>query len=535
MTTDLLLLNGKIWTGAPRQPWAEALAVSGGVITAIGSNVEVATKKQAHTKTLDLGGKTVLPGFIDNHTHFMTGGFQLLSVNLRGSATPGDFARRIADKVKNLPKQRWLTGGGWNHELWAPARLPAKELIDRVTPRNPVFVTRLDLHMGLANSYALKLAKIDRDTPNPPGGQIERNPVTGEPTGILKDAAMDLVTSVIPAPSNQEYEDALNAAMHHAASFGITSIQDITSWPEWEAYRRLHQAGRLTVRIYARTPIPAWEKQLDILMQQGNGDQWLRLGGVKGFIDGALGSGTALMFDPFDDEPENSGLLFDQMLPEGIMQERAQAANQAGLPVSIHAIGDKANHLLLQMYREIAAQPGSSLRGLRIEHAQHIRPDDIKAIGALGLAVSMQPVHLLDDGHWAERRIGPARAQTTLACRSFIDAGAKVSFGTDWPVAPLNPLLGIYAATTRNVDKNRFPEGWIPPQKISLTEAVQAYTLGSAYAEFAEHYKGSLEPGKLADMAVLSQDIFTIDPDAIPATEILYTFVNGSIVYQSPT
>lgn len=529
MDIDFLLLNGRIWTGNPDYPWAEALAAANGKITAVGTVDSLKTEAGPHTKILDAGGRLVLPGFIDNHTHFVTGGFHLLSVNLRGSHSPDDLACRIAEKAKNLPSGHWITGGGWNHELWSSARLPHRSAIDPVTPNNPVFVTRLDLHMGLANSLALKLAGIDKNTPNPPGGFIERQADTGEPTGILKDAAMDLVASVIPKPSEDEYTQALSAAMKHAASLGITSIQDISSWDDWNTYRRFWENGWLTLRVFARTPIPEWERQFEAILDQGYGDEWLKFGGVKGFVDGALGSGTALMFEPYDDEPDNTGLFFDQMYPEGIMKQRARLANQAGLPVSIHAIGDRANHLLLDMYEEIMRETNTGSQGLRVEHAQHLLAEDIQRLGNLGFTVSMQPVHLLDDGSWAERKLGAKRSATTLACRSLLDAGAKVTFGTDWPVAPLNPLLGIYAAVARKPADSS--ASWIPNERITVEEAVRAYTVSGAAAEFADHLKGTLEPGKLADLIILSHNIFAVDTDTIAQTEVLHTILNGKLIY----
>jgi predicted amidohydrolase YtcJ len=527
---DFLLLNGRIWTGNPCQPWAEAVAAASGTIVALGNTSELQTLANSRTKVIDAGNRLVLPGLIDNHTHFVTGGFHLLSVDLRSAASAKEFAGRIADKARTMPVGRWLTGGGWNHELWSPARLPAKDLIDACAPDHPVFVTRMDLHMGLANSRALAIAGIDRNTPNPAGGYIERDPATGEPTGIVKDAAMDLVTAKIPKPSEAEFNQALAAALKHSAALGITSIQDITSWEDWMTMRRFRENGWLTVRIYARTPIPEWERQLDVILEQGTGDEWLKLGGVKGFVDGALGSGTALMLQPYDDEPGNAGLLYEQMYPEGIMTRRATSAIEAGLPVSIHAIGDSANRLLIDMYQAIMAETKTSSRGLRVEHAQHLHPTEIERIGKLGFVASMQPVHLLDDGSWAERRLGPVRSATTIACRSLLDAGARVTFGTDWPVAPLDPMLGIYAAVTRK--PTGVSSAWHPEQRITVEEAVKAYTTTGAYAEFSEHTKGSLEPGKVADMVILSQDIFSVEPDAIPETKVVFTILNGKVIYQ---
>ena len=428
MDTDFLLLNARIWTGNPLQPWADALAAANGRITAVGATAELKQLAQQHTTVIDAQGRLTLPGFIDNHTHFITGGFHLLNGNLRDTHSTQETDSR----------------------------------------------------------------------------------------GAIK-------------PSEDGSAAALSAAMKHAASLGITSIQDISSWDDWAVYRRFWENGWLTLRIYARTPIPAWEQQVDMRLEHGSGDEWLKLGGVKGLVDGALSSGTALMHEPFDDEPGNSGLLFEQMFPEGIMKQRATMAAQAGLPVSIHAIGDRANTILLNMYEEMLSASVSSPRALRIEHAQHLLPADIARIGLWGFTVSMQPVHLLDDGSLAQRRIGAKRAQTTFACRSLLDAGAKVTFGTDWPLAPLNPLLGIYAAVTRTPAGGKGP--WIPEQAITVEEAVRAYTVQNAYAEFADHVKGTLEPGKLADLIVLSQDIFLVEAEAIPHTKVLYTVLNGKILY----
>jgi len=528
---DLVILGAKIWTGNPRQPYAEALAIGGERILAVGASADVRTMMGPKTQVLELKGRLVLPGFIDNHTHFVNGGFQLLSVDLRDARDPQEFARRIAERAKALPPGRWITGGNWDHELWPGAPLPRKEWIDPYTPNTPVFVTRLDGHMGLANSLALRQAGITRETPDPPGGTIVRDPQTGEPTGILKDAAMSLVYRVIPEPSDREYDEALRAALREAARFGVTSIQDITEWAHWPVYRRARERGELTVRVYARTPITQWERQRDLVAREGAGDEWLRLGGFKGFVDGSLGSTTALFFEPYTDAPHTNGLLHSQMFPEGIMKQRIAAADRAGFQCSIHAIGDKANALVLDIFEEVVRENGPRDRRFRIEHAQHLRPQDIPRMARLGVIASMQPYHAIDDGRWAEKRIGRERCKTTYAFRSLLDAGVRVTFGSDWTVAPLNPLLGIYAAVTRRTLDGKNPNGWFPEQKITVEEAVRAYTVSGAYAEFAEHQKGSLEVGKLADLVVLSRDIFTIPPDEIPQVEVLLTIVGGKIVY----
>jgi predicted amidohydrolase YtcJ/beta-lactamase class A len=526
---DFALLNGRIWTGDPKQPWAQALAARGDRIIAVGPTAEIQKLAATGARTIDLEGQLALPGFIDGHTHFINGGFQLLSVDLRDARTQQEFARRIREHARKLGAGRWITGGDWDHELWPGAPLPIRELIDGDTAQNPVFVTRLDGHMGLANSVALRLANITKDTKDPPGGTIVRDPKTGEPTGILKDAAQGLVLARIPNPSDAESDEALRAALAEAARVGVTSIQDITSWNQYAVYKRFGDNGRLTVRVYARTPMSQWKRQADLAGRQGTGDSWLRLGGLKAFMDGSLGSTTALFFDVFNDAPKTSGLMADDNLPEGTLEKNIRDADKAGLQCSIHAIGDRANNILLNYFEKVQRDNGPRDRRFRIEHAQHLLAADIQRLAKLGVIPSMQPYHAIDDGRWAEKRIGPARIKTTYAFRSLVDAGAKIEFGSDWTVAPLSPILGIHAAVTRETIDGKNPEGWVPEQKISVEEAVRAYTSTAAYAEFAEREKGSLEPGKLADVVVLSQDIFRIKPDDIPKTKVVYTIVGAKL------
>jgi hypothetical protein len=528
---DLALINGKIWTGNRQQPMAEALAVRGERIVAIGSYDQVRGFISGHTRLIDVQGKLALPGFIDNHTHFINGGFQLLGINLRDAKDEQVFIQRLAQKAASLAGGQWITGGEWDHERWPGAALPRKEWIDAVTSRTPLFVTRLDMHMGLANSLALRLAGITKATPDPPGGTIVRDPITKEPTGILKDAAMDLVWRVIPSPSDDEKDNAMRAGLKEAARLGVTTIQDITLWSDWPIYQRFYERGELTVRVYARTPIAHWEQQRDLRDRQGAGDEWLRLGGVKGFVDGSLGSTTALFCQPYNDAPATRGLLHQDMIPEGIMKQRIAAADQAGLPISVHAIGDQANQILLDIYEQVIRENGPGDRRFRIEHAQHLRAEDIPRLARLGIIASMQPYHAIDDGRWAEKRLGYERCQTAYAVRSLLDAGAVVTFGSDWNVAPLNPLLGIYAAVTRRTLDGKNPQGWRPEQRITVEEAVRAYTANGAYAEFADKEKGSLEVGKFADIVVLSKNIFSMSPNTIPETRVLYTVVGGKVVF----
>jgi predicted amidohydrolase YtcJ len=527
----LILTNGRIWTGNSAQAWAEALASNGERIVAVGSSIDVMKLAGSTTRVIDLKGRLALPGFIDDHTHFFIGGFHLLSVDLRDAATPEEFAVRIKGHAEKLPAGRWVTGGDWDHERWSGGPLPTKELIDRFTPNNPVFVTRLDGHMGLANSVALRMAGVTKETKDPPGGTIVRDAGTGEPTGVLKDDAQALVFRVIPSPSETEREDALKASLAAAARAGVTSIQDISSWQDYEAYRKFRDSGRLTVRVYARTPMSEWKRQAEIVAKQGAGDDWLKLGGLKAFMDGSLGSTTALFFEPFSDAPKTSGLMVEDNIPIGKLKQNVKDADLAGLQCSIHAIGDKANNILLNYFEEVARENGPRDRRFRIEHAQHLLPGDITRFAKLGVIASMQPYHAIDDGRWAEKRIGPVRIKTTYAFRSLLDSGAMLAFGSDWFVAPLSPILGIHAAVTRQTIDGKNPNGWIPEQKVSVEEAVRAYTATNAYAEFAERNKGTLEAGKLADVVVLSQDIFRINPAEIQKTTVVYTVAGGRVVY----
>lgn len=529
---DLVLANGLLWTGNKSQPWAEAMASRGERIIAVGSNKEIKELIGAGTRVINLGGKLALPGFIDDHTHFVSGGFQLLSVDLREANSQREFARRIKERAEKLGSGRWITGGGWDHELWPGGSLPTKELIDAFTPQIPVFVGRFDGHMALANSVVLRLAGITKETKNPPGGTIVRDPQTGEPTGILKEAAMRLVWPLIPPPTEAENDEALMAALAEASRVGVTSIQDITSWNDFALYQRFRNSGRLTVRVNARTPMSLWKRQADVVSRQGTGDEWLRLGGVKAFMDGSLGSTTALFFEPFTDAPQTSGLMADDNLPEGKLKKDIQDADKAGLQCSIHAIGDKANHVLLDYFEEVAKENSPRDRRFRIEHVQHLLPADISRFAKLGVIASMQPYHAIDDGRWAAKRIGPERIKTTYAFRSLLDSGAPLAFGSDWTVTPLSPILGIYAAVTRKTIDGKNPKGWIPEQKISVEEAVRAYTTTAAFAEFAERDKGTFEIGKLADVVVLSQNIFTSNPDEIPKTNVTHTIVGGRVVYE---
>lgn len=529
-TADMILVNGKVWTVDKPRPLAQAVAVKGGRILAVGSNDEIRRLKGAGTRELDLKGRLALPGFIDNHTHFSSGGFQLQNVDLRDAESQTEFAERIRARAAKYPK-RWITGGDWDHDNWPGGELPAKELIDAFTTQTPVFVNRYDGHMALANSLALKLAGVTRETPDPPGGSIVRDPRTGEPTGVLKDEAMGYVYSKIPDPSDEELLDAVRLALAEARRLGLTTIQDMSSSSDVRAYKALQQKGELTARLYCRLPISQWERVARPGMQAPFGDEWIRLGSLKGFADGSLGSSTALFFEPFTSDPTTRGLPSD-ILQDGRLESWSLSADRAGLQLSIHAIGDSANSRILDIMERIVRENPKRDRRFRIEHAQHIRPSDFRRFAALGVVASVQPYHAIDDGRWAEKRIGHERCKSTYAFRSFLDAGVRMTFGSDWTVAPLSPILGIYAAVTRRTTDGANPGGWFPEQKITVQEAIEAYTINNAWAEFAESDKGSITPGKFADLVVLSDDILTIDPALIAETEVVLTIVGGAIVFE---
>jgi len=533
LAADLIIINANVRTLTASQPAAEAIAILGARIIAVGSNHEIRMLAGPNTRVVDAQDQLVLPGFNDAHVHFMSGGFQLSSVDLRDAKSPEEFAQRIRGFAATLAPGRWLTGGDWDHENWPAANLPTKELIDRYTPTTPVFVNRLDIHMALANSVALKLAGVTKATKDPDGGVIVRDPKTGEPTGILKDAAQSFVWKVIPAPSFEEKLSAARAATNHAASLGVTSVQDMSSGVDVGVYQTLLDRGELKTRIYAVWPLPGWDRLARTGVRAHFGSAMLRTGGLKGFADGSLGSTTALFFDPYLDEPNTRGIPSDEMFPDGTMLERVRGADRAGLQVLIHAIGDRANDQVLSIYEEVQKDNGERDRRFRIEHAQHLRAQDIARFARDRVIASMQPYHAIDDGRWAEKRIGPQRAQTTYAFRSLIDAGATVAFGTDWTVAPLNPMLSVYAAVTRRTLDGQRPAGWIPEQKISVAEAVRAYTFGSAYAEFQENEKGTIARGELADLVILSRDIFEIDPNEIDKVKVVMTLMDGRVVYET--
>ena len=529
---DKILINGRIWTGDEARPWAEAAAVRDGRILAAGPAADIRNIAGPRTEVLDAGGGLVLPGFIDSHVHFVNGGFSAASVQLRDAGSRAEFVRRIGEKAKGLPKGEWILNGEWDHENFDQVELPRREWIDAVTPDNPVCVNRLDEHMVLANSLALKRGGVTKATPVPPGGEIVKDPATGEPTGILKDGAMELVMSRIPEPSPARTRRAVQSAMAAAAEKGVTSVHDVSGEAGFLVYQDLLREGKLKTRISFYTPITAVPSVPALGLKPASGNDRLKFMGLKGFSDGSLGSATACFFEPYADDPRTSGLLHGQMFPAGAMERRVLAADKAGVQVAIHAIGDRANALVLDIFEKAAAADGPRDRRFRIEHAQHLRPEDAARFGRLKVIASVQPFHLIDDGRWAEKKIGAARVRMAYPFKSLLDAGATLAFGSDWPVASMDPVMGIYAAVTRRTLDDRNPGGWVPEQKIPLEQAIKAATSNAAYAEFAECDKGTIAPGRLADFVVLDRDLFRIPAEEIRKARVVMTIVGGEVVFR---
>lgn len=528
INADLILVNGKIYTVASGQPWADACAIKDGKFIAVGKSDAIRKYQGRITKVIDLNGRLVLPGFNDAHVHFADGGFYLAGINLRDARDEQEFIARIKNYAAQLNKGEWILNGNWDHEAWPSKKHPSRAMIDSVTRDNPVLVQRLDGHIALANSLALKLAGITKETPNPQGGEIVKDPQTGEPTGILKDNAQSLVGAVIPSPTRAQLKQAIKTAIQHANSLGVTSIQDNSSAADLEIYQELLREGELTLRINAWRYGYLYKnfETLGILPNFGN--DMLRIGTVKVFVDGSMGAGTALFFEPYEDDPATAGI---PIYKENDLYEFIQAIDKAGLQIAAHAIGDKANTWILNAFEKAFEANGRRDARHRIEHAQVVLPEDVIRYRELGIIASIQPSHCIDDMRWAEKRIGQ-RCQNAYRFNSFLQAGVKIAFGTDWTVEPLNPMLGLYAAVTREFPEGGPEGGWYPAEKLTLAQAIELYTLGSAYAEFQESVKGTIQVGKLADLVVLDRNLFAIPPREILQAKVDLTIVNGKIVYQ---
>ena len=531
MSADLVVTNANIHTMDTKRTVAKSIAVLNGKIIAVGSDADTKALVGPKTRVIDAKGKLVIPGFNDAHVHFMETGAQLASVDLRSAKTPEEFVQRIKDFAAKLPKGRWILGGQWDHENWTPNNLPTAAMIDAATPDNPVFVTRLDGHMKLANSLAMKLAGVSKDTKDVAGGLIVRDG-GGNPAGVFKDAAMSYIEKAIPEPSFEEKLEAAQAATDHAASLGVTSVQDMSAGTDIGVYQELMRQGKLKTRLYGCSPLADYKRWANTGIHYAFGNAMLRVGCLKGFADGSLGSTTAWFFDPYLDDPKTSGLPRSPV-SDGSMKQNIVEADKAGLQVYIHAIGDRANATILDFYENAAKINGPRDRRFRIEHAQHLRQQDIPRFGQLKVVASMQPLHIIDDGRWAWKRLDEKRLKGTYAFRTLLDSGAVLALGSDSPVASMDALWGIYAAVTRRTTDDKNPNGWIPEQKITVEEAVRGFTFGSAYAEFQENVKGTLEVGKLADFIVVSDDIFKIDPVMIVKAKVLTTVMDGKVVYEA--
>ncbi len=523
---DLVIRDARVWTGNAEQPWAEAVASRGDTIVAVGSNSDIESMIGDSTDVISVPGSMLVPGFIDTHVHFIASGSGLASVQLRDAATPEEFSSRIDTYAQSIEPGEWIMYGDWDHTLWG-GDLPRRDWVDAVTPDNPLWVYRLDGHMALANSAALELAGVDADTADVDGGTVVRYE-DGRPTGLLKDNAMALVESAIPEAATTKLDREAKAAMEHVAANGVTSVHDMAGWQSLATYRRAKERGDLITRLYSVVPLRDWERLRDEVEVNGDGDEWLRVGGLKGFMDGSLGSHTAAMLEPFTDEPNDKGFLINEI---DDMREWVTGADAAGLQIMVHAIGDSAIRDLLDIYLDAVEVNGERDRRFRMEHAQHIHPDDIERFAIQEIIASMQPYHAIDDGRWAEEIIGPERAKTTYAFRSLIDAGARVAFGSDWSVAPATPIEGIYAAVTRQTLDGANPDGWVPDQKVTVEQSLHAYTTVAAYSSFEEGVKGMLKPGMLADFVLLDRDLTAIPVELIRDARVLKTVVGGDIVF----
>ncbi|MBI1783274.1 MAG: amidohydrolase [Sphingobacteriales bacterium] len=528
-TADTIYFNAKIWTGDSAQPSAEAMAIKDNQIIFVGK--DYAALKGDKTEMIDVGGKMIVPGFIDNHTHFLTGGYNLASVNLRTAKTKEEFISTLKTYCQQHPGDSWIQGGDWDHEAWG-GELPNKNWIDSVTGDHPLFVSRYDGHMAFANSKALAIAKIDKNTIAPAGGVIVKDK-NDEPTGVIKDEAMNLMFNIIPVATEKELDEYFQRAQQHAFENGVTQINDVGSYGGWidmATYRRAQQNKQLDLRIYSFVALNTWQKLDSFVKKNGRGDDLLRWGGLKGFVDGSLGSTTAWFYQPYLDAPTSNGFT---VTDTNDLRKWVLSADSAGLHVTVHAIGDHANDFILNVFEEAEKKNGNRDRRFRVEHAQHVTQSAFARFASLHVIPSMQPYHAIDDGRWAAKRLDDARLKGTYAFKSMLDAGATLTFGSDWTVAPLKPIEGIYAAVTRRTLDDKNPNGWYPEQKLTVEQALKCYTVNNAYAGFFENKTGKLKAGMLADFVVLSDDLFSIQPDKIWDVKVLRTVVDGKEVFIS--
>jgi predicted amidohydrolase YtcJ len=530
-TADLVLRNGVVYTVNAAQPHAQAIAIRGEEIVAVGSNDDVKKWIGPKTCVIDLHGRFAMPGFNDAHTHLASGGMAKLTVNFEGAASLGEFQKRLREALPNYKPGEWITGRGWDHTLWPEKRFPSREDLDAVSKVHPMILGRVDGHVAVANSLALKIAGITKDMLDPQGGHIMRDAKTGEPTGMLEeDAAMSLVYRKVPPPSHNQRRRAIELALADAVANGVTSIQDYSTWLAFRIYRDLKGEGKLPLRITEwltfAEPLPQLEEERRV---GGTTGAWLKTGALKAFMDGSLGSRTAAMLAPYSDDPSTSGIL--RMDPKQL-NEMSIARDKAGFQLNFHAIGDRANRIALDAFAAVRAANGARDRRDRVEHAQIVAPDDFARFASLGVIASMQPSHLLDDERWATERIGPERAKGAYAWNTMRRDGVHLAFGTDYPVESINPLRGLYACVTRELPAGGPPGGWEPQEKLAMTDCIYDYTAGSAYGEFEENRKGEIKPGMFADVVVFPVDITQILPADLLKTSVEMMIAGGRIVYE---
>jgi len=546
LSADTILLNARIYTVDASHPWAEALAVRGGKIIAVGANNEIARYRGPNTNLIDVKSRLVLPGFTDCHVHFMEGSLLLRQIYLNDAKTIADIQTRVKTYAAEHPNEAWLLGRGWNYPVFAPSGMPDKKYLDEIVPDRPVYLDGFDGHTYWANSKALELAYISKDTPNPPGGEFVRNPKTGEPTGAIKEDPADaVIRRAIPEPNREQKLKTLQAGIELANQLGLTRVHGLS---EVDALRddlqnvgllqELQREGKLTVRFYLAhrlSPPEVTTQQLQDIIEERHriDDEWISAGAVKFFMDGVIETHTAAMLAPYTDDPSLSGqLLWD---PERYKQFVAEL-DRRGIQIFTHAIGDRGIRTALDGYEYAAKVNGTKDRRHRIEHIEDVSAADIPRFGKLGVIASMQPLHAYPDEDtlksWAPN-IGPERAQRGWAWRSIQSAGGVLAFGSDWPVVTLSPWPGLQNAVTRQTTEGEPKGGWIPSERLSLEDAIKGYTLNAAFAGHREKTEGSIEPGKVADLIVVSQDLFKIDPSKIAETKALLTIVDGKTVYKS--
>jgi predicted amidohydrolase YtcJ len=532
LSHTVVFLHGRIYTNDPAQPWADAMAIQEGKIRCVGKLDYVLLEcggNDPTAETIQLKGKFLMPGFNDAHVHLGAAGAAMLSVQLNGVTSIEELQKRVADAVAQHKEGEWITGSGWDHTLWADKKFPNKQELDAVAPKNPVFLVHVSGHVAVANTLALVHGEIKQDTPNPPGGMIERD-ADGQATGMLEeDSAMSLVSARIPDLKTDQRRHGIQMVLEDAAKNGVTSAQDNSDWADYLVYVQLKEEGKLTLRITEWLPfMESMDQLLNMRAQGGTKDPWLKTGALKGFTDGALGSRTAAMLAPYSDDPSTSGILTND--PEKL-RTMAIERDKAGFQINFHAIGDRANRVALDVFESVAKANGPRDRRDRVEHAQVLAPEDLPRFAQLKVIASMQPSHETSDMRWAGARLGPDRSKGAYAWASLQKSGARLAFGTDYPVEPINPMRGLYACVTRELPDGGPAGAWQPQEKISLDDCIRAYTSGAAYAQFEEGKKGELKAGEYADFIVLSNDLTKIPPQQITKTTVLLTVVGGRTVY----